>query len=107
MQLREHRAAPKSFSEAKRTAEFVCSTEAIDSFDSVIRQDWDLNRFLANPIALFNHRSDSPIGTWSGVGVEGGALVGALQFAAGEPEADRCFELVHQGVLRGASVGFR
>lgn len=106
MLLREHRTTTRSFNEAERTAEFVCSTEAIDSYDSIVEQDWDLKRFADNPIALFNHRSDSPIGTWFNVGVEGKALVGTLRIAEGTKAADECFTLLKQGVLRGASVGF-
>lgn len=107
--VREERAvtiAPKSFDKEARSAEFVCSTETIDRYGSIIRQSWLLDAFKANPIALFGHSSGQPIGTWQNLRVEKKQLVGTLVFAKDDPIADKCLNLVEQGVLRAVSVGF-
>jgi HK97 family phage prohead protease len=69
---------------------------------------WDLAEFNRNPIALFNHQSSFPIGTWKNLRVENGALVGRLHMApkGSSPRIDELKALLSAGVLRGISVGF-
>ena len=90
-------------------AEYVLSDETPDRMGDVIASDgWVLTNFKKNPIALFNHRSDFPIGTWSNLRVEGKALRGHLKIA---PEGtsqriDEIRRLIDAGILRAVSVGF-
>ena len=50
--------------------DFVMSDETPDRMDDIIMSDgWDLEHFKKNPIALFGHRSDFPIGKWSNLRV--------------------------------------
>jgi len=93
--------------------EFVMSDGSVDRMGDVIEPaGWDLSTFKAgskfNPIALFNHRSDYPVGSWSDVRVKGGQLVGRFVPAApGTSEiADSVRKLVEQDILRAVSVGF-
>lgn len=95
-----------------RTAEFVISTEAVDTYDTVFKLDgWELERYVKNPIVAYGHRtwSDNPdmiIGT-SEVFVEGNALIGRVQFEPEDvnPTAETIWKKVQKGTLRMASVG--
>ena len=81
-----------------------------DRYDDVIDPDgWNCDNFKRNPIALFNHDSNFPIGRWTNLRIEGGALRGRLVMA---PEGtsfriDEIRALIKCGVLRAVSVGFR
>jgi len=100
-------AAPRSLDETSRTAEFVASTETVDAHRTIVRQSWDLGRFSSNPVVLYNHDPEHPIGTAEVRVDEGVGLVARVRFAEQDPTADRVWNLVRQGVLRGVSVGFR
>jgi HK97 family phage prohead protease len=90
--------------------EFVLSDETPDRMDDVIMSDgWDLGSFQRNPIALFNHKSDMPIGKWAKVRVVDKQLRGHLELApAGTSDRiDEIRKLIDAGILRAVSVGFR
>lgn len=95
-----------------RTAEFVISSEAIDTYGTVFRADgWDLNRYNANPIVAYGHRtwSDNPdmiIGT-SEVRFENGQMIGTVRFEDADinPLAEKVWRKIQAGTLRMASVG--
>lgn len=89
--------------------DFVLSDATVDRYGDIVEPNgWDLSLFKSNPIALFGHRSDFPIGTWENVRVEGKQLVGRLVLAARGTSAriDELIGLLEQGVLRAVSVGF-
>jgi HK97 family phage prohead protease len=95
-----------------RTAEFVISTEAVDTYGTVFKSSgWDLTRYQKNPIVAYGHRtwSDNPdmiIGT-SEVRIEDGQLIGKVTFEAEDvnPTAETIWRKVQAGTLRMASVG--
>lgn len=95
-----------------RQAEFVISTEAVDTYDTVFKLDgWELERYVKNPIVAYGHRtwSDNPdmiIGT-SEVRVEGDQLIGKVTFEPEDvnPTAETIWRKVQAGTLRMASVG--
>jgi len=95
-----------------REAEFVISTEAVDTYGTVFKIDgWDLARYANNPIVAYGHRtwSDDPnmiIGT-SEVRVDGDQLVGKVRFETEDvnPTAETIWRKVQAGTLRMASVG--
>lgn len=90
--------------------EFVLSDATPDRYGDVVEaKGWDLAWFRKNPIALFGHDNDFPIGTWENVRVEGGKLIGKLRFAdAGtSPRIDELRSLVQQKILKAVSVGFK
>jgi HK97 family phage prohead protease/HK97 family phage major capsid protein len=89
--------------------EFVLSDATVDRYgDSIVASGWDLTSFKKNPIALFAHSHDYPIGTWTNLRVEGEKLVGKLKLAERGTSAriDELIGLVEQGILRAVSVGF-
>src|SRR5262245_48316294 len=62
--------------------DFVLSDATPDRYGDIILADgWDLTNFKRNPIALFSHRSDFPIGVWKNLRASDGALRGTLQLA--------------------------
>lgn len=89
--------------------EFVLSDATKDRMGDVIEpKGWDLSNFKKNPIALFNHDSKFPIGTWKNVRVEKNRLVGRLELAkqGTSDRIDEIIRLVEQDILRAVSVGF-
>lgn len=88
---------------------FVLSTDEVDRMGDIVEQNWDLSAFKANPIALYQHNGDQPIGTWDNVRVESGKLMGNLKLAAAGTSAliDTVRSLVSQKILKAVSVGFQ
>jgi HK97 family phage prohead protease len=93
---------------AKGGNEYILSTADVDRYSDIVVQNWKLDKFRQNPIALAYHDSRFPIGRWEDVAVKGGQLRGRLVLAPPNTSA-RCNEirrLVAANVLRGVSVGF-
>lgn len=97
-----------------RTIPFVFSDETRDSYGTVLRvEGWDLTQFNRMGTALYNHSSygndpDNVIGT-ARAWVEGKKLLGEITFEAAElnPKAEKVFQKLLAGTLKGCSVGFR
>jgi HK97 family phage prohead protease len=92
------------------TREFVLSTEAPDRTGDIVKASgWQLDAFKQNPVALFQHDHTAPIGVWTDVRVERGALLGTLNLAAAGTSrvVDTARALLAQGIIRAVSVGFR
>lgn len=90
--------------------EFIMSDATVDRVGDIIEPNgWVLRNFKANPIALFNHDSDMPIGEWKNVRVEGGALRGELVLGppGACPTTDKMRAFIEAGMMRAVSVGFR
>ena len=90
--------------------EFVLSDATPDRMGDVIEASgWDLENFNKNPVALFNHNANFPIGKWVlNLRTVNGKLRGHLQLAP-EGTSDRIDEirrLVDADILRAVSVGF-
>lgn len=93
----------------KSATTFIMSNASVDRMgDTIDPMGWDLGNFNKNPIALFNHCYDMPIGKWANVRVEAGNLMGDLELAeAGTSElVDTVRSLVEQRILSAVSVGF-
>ena len=86
---------------------FVMSVGTPDGADDVVEQSWKLDRFAANPVAFFNHRSwGLPIGRWERVRVEGGVLKGDFVPTDASDEGRTIRAMLDEKTLRAASVGF-
>jgi HK97 family phage prohead protease len=86
---------------------FVLNEESPDRMgDVIVASGWDLANFKRNPIALWMHESDEPIGTWENVKVAGKQLVGDLKLGTNDM-AQMTRKLIEEGILRAVSVGFR
>jgi HK97 family phage prohead protease len=89
---------------------YVLSDGTRDRYGDIIEPDgWDLHWFQQNPIALFNHNSNAPIGRWANIRVEDDKLTADLEPAqAGTSQRiDEIRSLIDQNILRATSVGFR
>jgi HK97 family phage prohead protease len=94
----------------ERQFEFVASDETPDSYGDIVRAEgWDLKRYKKNPIVLFNHDSDVPVGFSPKTYVEGTALNCIVQLAdEGTSDfIDTLYKLMKQRIVRAMSVGFR
>jgi HK97 family phage prohead protease len=90
--------------------EFVLSDDTVDRIGDIVSSaGWELDAFKRNPIALFSHRSDFPIGKWHNLRVDKGALRGHLELApkGTSDRIDEIRKLVDAGILQAVSVGFR
>ena len=98
----------RSIDKAARSATFIASTAAIDSYGEVVDQaSWRLDRYRANPVVLFGHQSrELPVGTATSIGLEGGKLVATVQFTEAHQRARDVWALVAERTLRAVSVGF-
>lgn len=99
--------------EKTRTIPFVFSDETKDSYGTVFTaDDWVLDRFDKNGIALFNHNSYSsdpnmaigPARAW----IEGKRLVGEITFEKKEinPLAETIFRKFLNGTYKGVSIRY-
>src|SRR5947208_3343633 len=89
---------------------YVLSDATVDRYGDVIEPDgWQLDWFRRNPIALFNHNANAPIGTWKDIRVQNEALV--ADFVPAErgtsQRVDKIVNLIVQDILKATSVGFR
>lgn len=95
--------------EAAREVDFVASTEAIDSYGEIVKQNWDLARFKSNPVILWSHNArDLPIGHATKVAVVRNQLEVTIKFATekANPQAELVWQSVLEQTLRAVSVGF-
>lgn len=95
--------------EASREADFVASTDAIDSYGEIVEQVWRLDRFKKNPVILFAHNSrEIPIGQAVRCEVVDGVLECTIRFASekANPKAEQVWQSVLEKTLRAVSVGF-
>lgn len=108
--IRAEEVKHKTHAEDVQGMEFVLSDETPDRMGDVIMANgWELKDFQKNPIALFNHKADWPIGTWKNLRVENSSLRGSLKLApeGTSPRIDEIRRLIDAGVLKAVSVGFR
>lgn len=106
----KHTRYVRAFQKASDPWTFVASTDTPDRYGDVVESSgWDLRAFKKNPIALFQHNSAQPIGTWEDVRVEEGKLVARLAIvkAGVSTIADMVRGMLEERVLRAVSVGFR
>lgn len=93
--------------EAERRISAVASTERLDSFNTIIRANWDLERFLSNPVLLFVHNDCVlPVGRCENVRVEGRELLFDAVFDDVTDLDKQVWEKYRRGTMRGFSVRF-
>jgi len=108
------------FDEEKRSVDVIASSPTEDSYDEIVEQSWELDRYKKNPVILYEHGqaggffardSDAmfPIGKAENVRVEHGVLKATLVFATADisERAERVWRAFKGGFLRAVSVGFR
>jgi HK97 family phage prohead protease len=91
------------------TYEYVASDETVDRYGDIIRvSGWDLKNYRKNPVVLFSHQKDNPVGTASKVWIEGTKLMVRIKMAdeGTSPFIDTLRKLLAQKIVRAVSVGF-
>lgn len=93
-----------------REFEFIASDETPDSYGDIVRAEgWDLRRYKRNPIILFNHSSNVPVGYSPKTVVDGKTLkcIAKLADEGTSDFIDTLYKLMKQRIVRAMSVGFR
>ena len=104
------RAFAETNGEADGPIRFVASNEGDpgDGFD-LKAEDWDLSRFLRNPVILWGHDfmgNRLPIGKAVSVGIENRAMIASVQFDMDDPFAREVDRKFRAGYLSGVSVSW-
>ena len=89
--------------------EVIISTSALARDGHILEPSGcDLTNYRANPIVLWQHNPDVPVGRAADLAVEGDHIQARIMFApAGvSPKADEVRGLVKTGIVSGVSVGF-
>lgn len=109
-----------SLNEKDRSVRVIASTDAIDSYDEIVDQDWRLDRYKANPVVLYGHNRVGflgmggdpnwtlPIGFATDITAKG-QLEATLNFVdeRANPMAVKVWEGFRQTSIRAVSVGFK
>lgn len=91
----------------KKRFTFTINTSAKDRHGTVIEpRGVDYSAFQRNPVVLFNHDYDRPIGRAANVQLRGDALIAEVEFDEEDEFAQGIRRKVEQKYLNGASIGF-
>jgi HK97 family phage prohead protease len=74
----------------------------------IVPEGIDLSAYRKNPIVLWQHMPEMPVGIATAIGVREGALMARLEFAPEgvSPIADQICSLTKASILAGISIGF-
>ena len=89
--------------------EVIISTSALARDGHVLEPNGcDLTNYRANPVVLWQHNPDLPVGRATDLVVEGDRIRARITFAPSgiSPKADEVRGLVKNGIVSGISVGF-
>jgi HK97 family phage prohead protease len=97
----------KAATESDNDGTFVLNEGTADRMGDIIEaKGWMLDDFIKNPIALWMHDHEKPIGVWENVHVKGKQLIGSLRLGSTNL-AKMAKQLLDDGILKAVSVGFR
>lgn len=102
-------AATSDSGPSSRVYDVIASTSEMGSRGEVVVQDWNLERYLANPVVLWAHDGDElPIGSASNVRVEDGKLKATITLVGDDvnPKAGEVARGIDAKVINALSVGF-
>ena len=89
--------------------EVIISTSALARDGHILEPTGcDLTNYRANPIVLWQHNPDVPVGRAADLAIEGDRIRARVTFAPSgiSPKADEVRGLVKSGIVSGVSVGF-
>jgi HK97 family phage prohead protease len=92
-----------------RSVKVTCSTGSVDRMGEVVVQSGiDLSEFRQNPIILWSHNMEQPIGTAVEIGLQKGLLTAKVEFAPEgmSKKADEICAMVKAGLIKTVSIGF-
>lgn len=83
---------------------FILSDESVNSYGLIVKTDGiDMKRFLKNPIMLYSHDVNIPIGIWENLRISNNQLLADAKFSDDET-AKNIEKKVNDGFIRGCSV---
>lgn len=88
---------------------FQASSEKVDSFgDVVVQKGIDLTRFKENPIILYQHNADEPIGKAVDIRMGEKGIIADVELAPKgvSEKIDTIRGLIEAGILKAVSIGF-
>lgn len=111
---------PESIDKAARTVRMRCSSDAVDSYGDVVKQNFRLDRYEKNPVVLYGHNRVGvfgaggapewtlPIGFSTDIAIVENSLEVTMHFVDGKasPMAPLVWEGFLQGSIRASSIGF-
>lgn len=88
------------------TFEVVITTENLDRYQEVIKLDgWELEHFRNNPVVLWGHNHNQPVGVATSIEITDGRMVARGKFAP-TAFAQEIRALYDAGIIKATSVGF-
>lgn len=93
----------------ERECGVICATDELARDGHILEPGGiSLTNFKQNPIVLWQHIPEEPLGVCTAIAVEGRALAARVEFApvGASIRADEICALVKAGVVRGVSIGF-
>ncbi len=97
-------------SEGKRRIRGYASTKTQDRVGHIVEPEafrGSIDRFIKNnPVLLWRHSSDRPIGKVVSASIEENGLFVEAEIITGEEWADKVWKWIQEGVIRAFSIGF-
>ena len=84
---------------------FIASTPSIDRVGDSVSQDFNLEKYMQNPVVLFGHDHSAPIGKCTSARYENGNLIADIELAP-TAKGQEIKTLIDHGTLRAVSIGF-
>lgn len=94
----------------RRFVRGFASTKDLDRGDEIVDPAAFIgtkDQFMKNPVVLFNHDIDKPVGKITVFEIQEKGLFVEAEFVAGVPDAENVWKLIDSGVLRSFSIGYR
>lgn len=94
----------------ERQLGFIAATDQLARDGHVlVMSGMSIRNYLDNPVVLFNHDPETPIGAALRLAVQEHKVAGLMEFApaGASQKADEICALSKAGVIRGVSVGFQ
>jgi len=93
--------------EATSTYKFVMTKQVPDRGNSIVHIDGvQTKNFINNPIVLYNHNLNLPIGRVKSIYIEDKSLIGEVEFHRLTPTSVEVSDMVEAGYLKTVSIGF-
>jgi HK97 family phage prohead protease len=92
-----------------RTIRVVCSDATLDFSGEVVVPDGiKTSAYMRNPVVLWSHCQDKPIGNMTALSLSAGKLVGTIEFypEGVSQKSDEICALTKLGSIKGVSIGF-